>query len=94
MAKDNKIDLEKINWNNLNMEEFSKLSESLNVNIKQKNQAEKEKLSKKLIVVEIESLKYEINYTEYIRYKTLKSQKSKDNFLQKIKNNHEPISTL
>jgi len=93
-TSENKIDLKKIDWNNLNMEDFSKLSESLNTDIKNNKKIEREKNSKKLIVIEINSLKYEITYSDYTRYKTLKSQKSKDNFLSKIEEKQTPIAEL
>ena len=85
------INLKTIDWNNLSVEEFAGLSETLGDNtIKNKRLPN----DKKFIVIEIDNITYEISSADYTRFKTLKSKKSKENFEIYVKKNYQPIIEL
>lgn len=90
-TENNDINLSQINWNKLDIESFSKLSEDLNFDIKTNKSKLKKELAKKIIVINIDNKKYELKYSDYSRYKSLKSSKSKENFKNFIKQHYTPI---
>lgn len=88
------INLKDINWNKLDLESFSAISDKLNSDLKREKKATKAELSSKPIVVNIDNFKYEIKYSDYIRYKSIKSLKAKNKFKEFVKTHYQPLMEL
>lgn len=87
------INLKTIDWNNLSVEDFSSLSEKLNSNLT-KTKRPKIDDDKKFIIIKIDGQTFEISNSDYVRFKTLKSKKSKENFQNYVKKAYHPIIEL
>ena len=110
MLNDNnieEIDLSKVNWNNLKIEEYYLLEQKLLSNVKknklkikteEKIKAE-EKIgmiapglnSKSIIVIKLRDKNYNLIYPLYMRLRKLKSLKSKEKLIDEIISTHTPI---
>ncbi len=92
--KSEKLNLKKLNWNKLDLNGFSKLSETINESLKLKKTKQIKPEKNKIIVITIDNKTYKISYKDYVRYKSMKSTKTKEKFKQYVVKNYEPILAI
>lgn len=89
------IDLSKIDWNCLSPEEFRNLNERLLKNQKAaKSQEHKKSRVSGNVIVKIRGKNYRIKQVDYLRLKTMKSDKSRNKLIDKIISENNPIETI
>lgn len=95
-----KIDLAKVDWNNLTFDDYHKLNKqiiSLNSNGKFNSPNEPKKSSgskNKIVAVKISNVTYAIPENLFIRLQQLKDGKNKADLIAEIKKDYSPVIEL
>lgn len=92
---DVEINLSEIDWNKLSPEEFQKLNEKLLNNQKlAKKQEHKKERAFGFTTIKLRGKIYQIKTSDYLRLKSMKSEKSKNKLIDKIISENNSIETL
>ena len=90
------IDLTKVDWSNMDVEEFKRLDEKLearNQNLKA-DKVRKDRTASDKIIVTIHGDSYEIPLTLYNRLKDMKSERSKEKLKDEIVTTFEKVVSI
>lgn len=96
-SQKDKIDLSKIDWNSLTVEDFFELEEKIKKrdSVLKEAKVRKERISpNKMVNVKIKDDVYTIPLVLYNRLKELNSEKSKQKVIDEIKSSYSPIPQI
>jgi len=90
------IDLTEIDWNKISIDEYhsleKKLQESHSLN--KKNKIKEKRTNGGLVTVILRGNPYQLKEIVYKRLKSMKSKKSKENLIDEIISQNNPIETI
>ena len=88
------VETKKLDWSKLSFEEFNKIEKEIQERIKRNKEGKKIPRQVGNIICELNGKKYSLKMAEYTRLKSIKSQKSKEKYINKLISLNNPITEI